>query len=139
MGRDMHFVAEMHRLQQMLEYIRMSANDAGFDEEEVGKIELACEEALVNIISYAYAMKSDGDIEIRCEVPGKRTLQVIFSDSGPPFNPLTEDRAKTEGNVEEREVGGLGVYLMRTLMDDVNYESKDNRNVLTLIKGSTGL
>jgi anti-sigma regulatory factor (Ser/Thr protein kinase) len=125
----MRFVAEMPRLQQMLSYVRTAAHHAGFDSEQLGRIELAAEEALVNIILHAYRDHTVGEIEIQCRSPGREILEIDVSDRGPPFNPLEEPVAASQ-----QGEGGLGLLLMRGLMDQVGYRRQGERNVLTMVK-----
>ena len=132
----MQFAADLHRLQQMLAFIRSEAQIAGFEEKEVNKIELAVEEALVNIIYYAYAQQALGNIEIACRSPRKRALEIDLVDRGPPFNPLEGGNIDPEATAEERQIGGLGLFLMRQLMDEVVYNRRGDSNILTLIKRS---
>jgi anti-sigma regulatory factor (Ser/Thr protein kinase) len=88
---------------------------------------------VVNVIDYAYPDGKEGDIELRMMSDGKR-LKVMITDSGVPFDPTTKEKAATSLAVEERQVGGLGILLVREIMDVINYERSDGKNILTLIK-----
>ena len=98
------------------------------------QIELAVEEIFVNIASYAYH-PVEGEAEIRCDVledPIRVTIQ--FLDHGRPFDPLAKEDADTsETALMERE-GGLGILLVKKVMDDVQYSYADGKNVLTIMK-----
>ena len=96
-------------------------------------LRLALEEAVVNVMEYAYPAGKQGDITVRTTYDGER-LRLIISDSGIAFNPTKAAKADTTLSAEERPVGGLGILLMRELMDFVNYERIDGRNILTLTK-----
>ncbi len=97
------------------------------------KLRLALEEAVVNVMEYAYPAGQQGDVTVRATYDGQR-LRLIISDSGIPFNPTEAASADTTLSAEERPVGGLGILLVRELVDFVNYERTDGRNVLTLTK-----
>jgi len=88
---------------------------------------------LVNVINYAYPDKY-GNIEITYEVKEDKRFVVEIVDWGIPFDPLSLPKPDVEAPMEKRKVGGLGVYLIRTIMDEVNYRRDQNRNILTLAK-----
>ena len=99
----------------------------------VGKIRLAIEEAVVNVMEYAYPTGTTGEVTIRMTSDGHR-LKIIITDTGNPFNPTEVSAADTTLSVEERPIGGLGILLVRELMDSINYERIDGKNILTLRK-----
>jgi anti-sigma regulatory factor (Ser/Thr protein kinase) len=125
--------AKLENLKSMLQFIRDGAEQQGFSKKEVSKIQVAAEEALVNVISYAYP-DDGGDIEIRCNARGVEGLVIEIIDWGTPFDPLLLPEPDTEAPPEEREVGGLGIHIMRNIMDEVSYEREGDRNILTLTK-----
>ena len=97
------------------------------------KLRLAVEEAVVNVMEYAYPAEKTGEVNIRATLNGER-LKFIITDSGIPFNPTEVSAADTTLSAEERPVGGLGILLVREMMDSINYERIDGKNVLTLMK-----
>lgn len=106
----------------------------GCEENCIRKIELASEEALVNIIEHGYK-NSSGKIHIRiCECkPG--VVELIFADYGPPFNPLKKQTSFNPlASLEERAIGGLGILFIRQYMDDVRYKREKEMNILSLYK-----
>lgn len=100
-------------------------------------IRLAIEEAVVNVMEYAYPTEMSGEINVRVSSNGHR-LKFIITDSGIAFNPTEALVADTTLTAEERPVGGLGILLVRRLMDSINYERIDGKNVLTLRKDYAG-
>ena len=98
-----------------------------------GQLRLAVEESVVNVIDYAYPAGSDGDITVSVVADGS-SIKVTVIDSGIPFDPTSTDKADTSLSAEDRPIGGLGIQLVRELMDSVGYERTDGHNVLTLIK-----
>ena len=103
------------------------------DEKTTGQIRLAIEEAVVNVIDYAYPAGTKGTIDIHIQSDGK-TLRVQIIDSGVAFDPTAKEKADTSLSAEERQIGGLGILLVRELMDSINYERSEGKNVLTLVK-----
>ncbi|MBQ3754057.1 MAG: SpoIIE family protein phosphatase [Prevotella sp.] len=97
------------------------------------KLRLAVEEAVVNVMEYAYPAGQRGDVTVRATFDGSR-LKFVITDTGIAFNPTEAAGADTTLSAEERPVGGLGILLTRELMDFINYERIDGRNTLTLMK-----
>ena len=97
------------------------------------KLKLAVEEAVVNIIDYAYPSGTEGTIEIHFEADSD-CLRFIIADTGAEFDPTSVSKADTTLSVEDRPIGGLGVFLVRNLMDNINYERLGGKNILRLEK-----
>jgi anti-sigma regulatory factor (Ser/Thr protein kinase) len=125
--------ARLVNLEQMLEFINKGATDLGFDDKKKNQIRLASEETLVNIINYAYPDKT-GDIEITYTSKEGKELEVQIADWGVSFNPLTTKEPDISAPLEKRKVGGLGIYMLRKIMDKVDYKRQENRNILTFTK-----
>lgn len=96
-------------------------------------INLALEEAVSNVMLYAYPQDNAGTVLIEAERTDKG-IEFVISDSGIPFDPTGRKEADITLSAEEREIGGLGIHLVRQIMDSIEYERKDNMNVLTLKK-----
>ena len=105
----------------------------GFDATTTMQMNLAIEEAVVNVMEYAYLPGTRGDISIEAQSNDLR-LKFTITDSGSPFDPTVKADADTTLKAEERPIGGLGIHLVRQLMDSINYERIDGHNVLTLRK-----
>ena len=98
------------------------------------QISLAAEEVFVNIAHYAYA-PDKGRAVVRVEVSGDPvSVTITFMDHGMPYDPLGNEDPDLTLSAEERQIGGLGVFLVKKTMDDVNYEYKNGQNILTLKK-----
>ncbi|MEN6443516.1 MAG: ATP-binding protein [Methanoregula sp.] len=103
-----------------------------FSPEAILDVQLALEEVLVNIINYGYRGRA-GNIAICCDAsPSQVSLEI--SDSGPAFNPLSMPEPDVTSGIDERRVGGLGIYLVRQVMDTVTYHHKNHKNILRLVK-----
>ncbi|MBO4498867.1 MAG: SpoIIE family protein phosphatase [Bacteroidaceae bacterium] len=101
------------------------------------ELRLAIEEAVVNVIDYAYPAGTSGDIEVRMMSDGHAVCFQII-DTGVPFDPTAKEKADTSLSAEDRQIGGLGILLFRELMDTINYERTDGKNVLTMRKTIKG-
>jgi sigma-B regulation protein RsbU (phosphoserine phosphatase) len=106
------------------------ANMLGFPQERMADIELAVEEVLANIISHAY-QASKGTIELRCSCDDRR-LVLQFIDGGIPFDVTAAPVPKLPSDISRRDIGGLGIHLVKQLMDEVTYRRENERNILTL-------
>ena len=106
---------------------------AGFNASLAMQMNLAMEEAVVNVMNYAYPVGVKGDIVIEAEDKGD-SVQFDIIDGGTPFDPTAEADVDTTLSAEERPIGGLGIFLVRQLMDIVSYKYKDGKNRLTLVK-----
>lgn len=97
------------------------------------RMELALDEALTNVVSYAFPEESgDAVITVGMDIRERR-VRICIEDNGPPFDPLTEaPEPDVEAPAEEREIGGLGVHLAKTFVETLRYERVDGRNRLTL-------
>jgi serine/threonine-protein kinase RsbW len=96
-------------------------------------LNLALEEILANIISYGYSDNREHEIRVNLSVePGK--VRVDVEDDGQPFNPLEAPEADTTKPLEERTIGGLGIHLVRKLMDGLEYKRQGEKNLLTIKK-----
>ena len=124
-------VAEVKRMQTFLFSV---CSELNIDDATYRSINLALEEAVVNVINYAYPKGKRGHVEISSRVEGNRLLLTI-KDSGAPFDPTQAAEADTTTDLRRRAIGGLGIYLVRNLMDDMKYErTDDGYNMLTLVK-----
>ncbi|QWR78682.1 ATP-binding protein [Candidatus Magnetomonas plexicatena] len=123
--------AKMENLHEFLDRITEAAKGFGIADEKIGDIELACEEVVVNVINYAY-VEHEGDISVICTSDGENKFVIEIVDSGIPFNVLEAEAPDLDMSLEDRQIGGLGIFFVKQLMDEVNYQRVDTKNVLTL-------
>jgi anti-sigma regulatory factor (Ser/Thr protein kinase) len=97
------------------------------------QVNLVFDELLNNIISYAYPDHDIREIEIHVEYSNERLL-ISIKDDGLPFNPFEQAEVDTTQSVEEREIGGLGIHLVKNVMDEVTYARSDDTNIVTLVR-----
>ena len=114
-------------------FVKSVMEEIGVEKSLARQFRLAVEEAVVNVIDYAYPAGQEGEIEVRMMFDGE-TLKTVIIDSGVAFDPTAKERADTSLSAEDRQIGGLGILLVRELMDSINYERADGQNCLTLIK-----
>jgi serine/threonine-protein kinase RsbW len=132
------FPAKLEDLESMIGWIRSRIHGKIPKDAERRKIELAMEEALVNVIFHAYPRHSRRALlEIIIQHQGDQSLEFKIIDKGLPFNPLLQVSKRPSTQIpEEREEGGLGILFIRRCMDEVHYERHHPFNILTLIKKS---
>jgi anti-sigma regulatory factor (Ser/Thr protein kinase) len=130
----MEIPAIIENLDKGLDFIIEGIEEAKLDRKVVYQIKLACEEVIVNVINYAYP-NSQGNIVLSYEIDeNNKEIIIIVSDFGIPYNPLLNEDPDINLPMEEREIGGLGVYMVRNIMDRVEYAWEDGQNVLTMRK-----
>lgn len=101
--------------------------------ETMSQIRIVCDEVLANVITHGFRDDGEHDIEVSVESTERR-LVLTVSDDGVPFDPLGAPLPDTSGSLEERPVGGLGIHLVRHLVDQMTYERRGGRNLLTVVK-----
>lgn len=132
MIRTMVFDAVIENLYPILDIV--DAEFAGIHSEQtlLADIHVCVEEIFVNIASYAYG-DTIGQVEMELEVT-EDTFRMVFGDSGIPYNPLDKAAPDTTLSAEERSIGGLGIFMIKEMMDTVTYEYKENQNWLCITK-----
>ncbi len=131
---SVQFAAQFKFLDEIRDFVGDIARSAGFDEKDVYNIQLATDEAASNIIEHAYEGVTDGVLDLSCGME-KDAIRIVLIDYGDPFDPSVIPVPDLKADLSERKIGGLGIFLMRKLMDEVHYEPrKDKSNVLTMIK-----
>ena len=124
---------DIEKVPVLAEFVDEVCEIVGFDMSTTLGINLALEEAVVNVMSYAYQPGTTGNVNIEA-IANETRLKFIISDWGTPFDPTAEKEVDTTLSAEERPIGGLGIHLVRQIMDSINYERIDGMNVLTLRK-----
>lgn len=124
--------ARLEYLNKFIDAVSACAVDKGLsDRKRLAEIQLAVEETLVNVFNYAYVDR-EGEVEIICNTE-RNDLIIEIVDSGIPFNPLAYGEPDVTADVAERKIGGLGVFLIRKVMDEVRYRRVADKNILDLI------
>ena len=124
---------DVEQIALLPEFVEAVAGEAQLDHEAIFNLNLALEEAVSNVIMYAYPEGKDGVVDIEAIVDGKR-VSFVVTDSGTPFDPTSKEHIDINAKMDERPIGGLGIHLVRTIMDTVNYERKGENNILIMTK-----
>ncbi len=121
-------LSEIRRLVDALDHF---GHEVGLSADVSFKLTLALDEVVSNVIRHAFEPGSDGRVHVRVAYEDGLVTAVV-ADAGPPYDPRATPPPKMDVPISERRPGGLGVYLVRTLMDSVDYRREDGRNVVTL-------
>ena len=114
-------------------FVQQVTGRLGIEAKIAKQIKLAVEEAVVNVMDYAYPPEVTGDISVQAKSDGQ-WLKFVITDNGVAFDPTEKEKADTTLSAEDRPIGGMGILLVRELMDSINYERTDGKNVLSLKK-----
>ena len=133
--KNVQFTAKFEYLDEIRDFVGNIARDGDFSDKDIYNIQLATDEAASNIIEHAYQGVSDGILELSCGMLDD-TIKIVLTDHGEPFDPGSIPMPDLKADLSERKIGGLGIFLMRKLMDEVRYEShpEKNSNTLTMTK-----
>ena len=116
----------------VLDFVRTELEAIGCPLKTQNQIAISIEEIFVNIAHYAYNPEV-GAARI-CITISDNTLKLVFEDSGKPYNPLEKSDPDITASVEDRKIGGLGVFMVKKMMDTVEYRYEDGKNRLTMTK-----
>ena len=134
LSRELVLEALPENLQKVQSFVGELLEEAACPMKTRMQIDVIVEEVFVNIAHYAYG-KRRGKAAVRAEVSGEPpAVTVTFTDRGVPYNPLDREDPDVTLPAEAREIGGLGIFMTKKLMDEVSYEYRDGRNILTLRK-----
>lgn len=125
------FMLDKNTFESVMDYIEERCRVSGCGEKAIGHITVASSEILANIDSYAYDNGGPVEISTLCS---DRRMTITFRDSGKPFDPLNVKAPDIHAPLDEREPGGLGIFLVRKLMSRVRYDYIDGQNTLTIEK-----
>jgi serine/threonine-protein kinase RsbW len=129
---ELKLPAEISNLRKFIELVSRCAEEHGFSPERITEIGVATEEALVNVCNYAYE-GGTGDVKVSCILDDENRFVIEIEDAGTPFDLLSIGEPDLTDDIDERKVGGLGVFIIRELVEDVQYRRQDEKNVLKLV------
>ena len=133
MRKEIKLKNQVGELVHVARFIEEIGEELGLGMELMKDLNLVMEEMVSNIIFYAYPEGSEATIELAAECDGKE-LTFLLTDNGREFDPTLKDDPDLDVNPAEREIGGMGIYIVRSLMDNVTYQRLGDKNVLTMKK-----
>jgi serine/threonine-protein kinase RsbW len=132
--KTVQFAAKFENLDEIREFVGNIARKGGFSDKDVYNIQLATDEAASNIIEHAYQNRPDKVLDLACGMKGD-VITIILTDYGESFDPSEVPLPDLKADLSDRKIGGLGIFLMRKLMDEIDYKPGSNKsNVLTMTK-----
>jgi anti-sigma regulatory factor (Ser/Thr protein kinase) len=130
--------ADLNEIAAVSAALEGAMKDHAFSEEEILDTQLAVEEAITNVIVHGYAGREGEDgIAIACRAT-KGLVEIQIEDTAVPFDPLSLPEPDLAGSIDDRKIGGLGIFLIRQVMDEIVYRYEDGRNILVLVKRRSG-
>ena len=134
MENKIEIKALTENLQDVLSFVDGHLEEMGTSVKAQMQIDVAVEELFVNIANYAYAPNTGFAVISVQKDKGKNQISITFADRGKPYNPLEKPDPDVTLSAEEREIGGLGIFIIKKSMDDICYEYRDGKNILTITK-----
>lgn len=126
--------ARQENLLQVMEFIDRELENAGCAMKAQMQIDVAVDELFSNVAQYAYAPGS-GEVTVSLDFhPEDRMAEITFTDGGTPYDPLKKPDPDVTLSAEERQIGGLGIFLVKKTMDDMRYRYENGKNILTIVK-----
>ena len=133
MRKSLVLPCDLQEVPRLNAFVEEVCQEVGFDQIVTAQMKVAVEEAVVNVMKYAYPAGQQRDVTIEAASNDAR-LKFTIIDCGKPFDPTVQSAADTTLPAKERKIGGLGIHIIRQNMDSINYERIDQLNVLTLRK-----
>lgn len=122
---------DLSELEQLCQTCEEVGRDINISDKAIFEMNLALDELFTNIISYGFSDQQEHTIKINITIEGDQ-LQMRIEDDGVPFNPLESKTPEFQCGIEECKIGGLGIHLIRKLMDDIQYQRVADKNILVL-------
>lgn len=126
--------AKIENLPSVTEFVTQALENKNCPMKVIMQMELVIEELFVNIANYAYSQQGGAATICREFEENPQAIKLIFIDSGKPYNPLQHKDPDTTLNADEREIGGLGIFLVKKNVDEISYKYEDGKNILTIKK-----
>jgi len=125
--------SKLSELDKLCQHLEKFGQSMGLSQRSVFEINLALDELFTNIISYGFSDNDEHDIKITITTQDEE-ITIIMEDEGVPFNPVEADTPDLECTIENCKIGGLGIHIIKKLMDEVCYQRCDDKNILTMRK-----
>ena len=132
--KQMTLPARRKNIPLIIDFVNRELESLGCSRKTEAQIDIAIDELYSNIANYGYE-EDDGQVTVTLDTDSvPRTVTISFTDEGKPFNPLERADPDVTLSAKDRKIGGLGIYMVKKSMDDVSYEYKDGKNILTIRK-----
>ena len=130
--KSLKLAAIIENLDQLISFVHTCSGECGFEGKRAMEIEIAVEEALVNIFSYAYP-DGEGQVEMQCALNEGKKIVIEIRDRGIPFDGLSRPDPDTTADIGDRQIGGLGIFFIKKVANEVRYSRNDDTNILTIV------
>ncbi|MBQ7057882.1 MAG: ATP-binding protein [Firmicutes bacterium] len=131
--KELTVEARLENLEKVIGFISQNLEEAGGSPAIEIQVHLAVEEIFVNVASYAYEPET-GPVTVQCGLSGTDRFVIVFIDQGVPYDPLAKEDPDVTLEIEERQIGGLGIFLAKQYMEEMSYRYENGSNILTMIK-----
>jgi serine/threonine-protein kinase RsbW len=134
MRKELRIKNQVSELEKVAQFVEEIGEELGLNMELQMNLNLVMEEMVSNVIFYAYPEGEDAEIELLAKSDGKE-LTFVLSDQGKEFDPTAKEDADPDVNPADREIGGMGIFIVKNIMNKVTYQRLEGRNLLTMTKG----
>ena len=134
MRKELRIKNEVSELEKVALFVEEIGEELGLSMELQMNLNLVMEEMVTNVIFYAYPQGEVADIELLAKSDGKE-LTFVLSDQGKEFDPTAKEDADLDVNPADRELGGMGIFIVKNIMNKVTYQRLEGKNLLTMTKG----
>ena len=136
MRKEIRIKNKITELEKISQFVEEICEELGLSMEMQMNLNLVMEEMVTNVIFYAYPQDEEADIELLAKSDGKE-LTFVLSDQGKEFDPTAKEDNDLSVNPAERELGGMGIFIVKNIMNKVTYQRLEGKNLLTMTKGIT--
>ena len=134
MRKELRIKNQVSELEKVAQFVEEIGEELGLNMELQMNLNLVMEEMVSNVIFYAYPEGEEAEIELLAKSDGKE-LTFVLSDQGKEFDPTAKEDADPDINPADREIGGMGIFIVKNIMNKVTYQRLEGRNLLTMTKG----
>ena len=134
MRKELRIKNQVTELEKVAQFVEEIGEELGLNMELQMNLNLVMEEMVSNVIFYAYPEGEEAEIELLAKSDGKE-LTFVLSDQGKEFDPTAKEDADPDVNPADREIGGMGIFIVKNIMNKVTYQRLEGRNLLTMTKG----
>ncbi len=134
MRKEICIKNKVSELEKVARFVEEIGEELGLSMELQMNLNLVMEEMVTNVIFYAYPQDEEADIELLAKSDGKE-LTFVLSDQGKEFDPTAKEDTDLDVNPADRELGGMGIFIVKNIMNKVTYQRLDGKNLLTMTKG----